>query len=72
MMLSKSRRSDKSSPDIFYVISIHMLYELIYSMNSYKNNSKGFGKELADMQGEEDGVVGAVDDVCVCVCLVLG
>jgi hypothetical protein len=43
-------------------MSIHMLYELIYSMNSYKNNSKGPGKELANMQGEEDGVVGAVDD----------
>jgi hypothetical protein len=39
-----------------------MLYELIYSMNSYKNNSKGSSKGLADMQGEEDGVVGEVDD----------
>jgi hypothetical protein len=31
-------------------------------MNSYKNNSEGSGKELADMQVKEDGVVGAVDD----------
>ncbi len=31
-------------------------------MNSYKNNSKGSGKELANMQSKEDGVVGAVDD----------
>jgi hypothetical protein len=31
-------------------------------MNSYKNNSKGSGKESADMQVKEDGVVGAVDD----------
>jgi hypothetical protein len=31
-------------------------------MNLYKNISKGSGKELADMQVEEDGVVGAVDD----------
>jgi hypothetical protein len=39
-----------------------MLYELIYCKNSYLNNSKGSGKELADMQVKEDGVVGAVDD----------
>jgi hypothetical protein len=38
-----------------------MMYELIYYMNSYKNNSKFSGIELADMQGNEDGVVGAVD-----------
>ncbi len=31
-------------------------------MNSYKNNSKGSGKESANMQGKEYGVVGAVDD----------
>ncbi len=31
-------------------------------MNSYKNNSNGSGKELANMQVKEDGVVGAVDD----------
>jgi hypothetical protein len=31
-------------------------------MNLYKNNSKGSGKELTKMQGEVDGVVGAVDD----------
>ena len=31
-------------------------------MNAYENNLKGSGKELADMQGKEDGVVGAVDD----------
>jgi hypothetical protein len=39
-----------------------MLYELTYCINSYTNNSKGSGKELADMQVKEDGVVGAVDD----------
>ncbi len=32
-------------------------------MDSHKNNSKGSGKELADVQGKEDGVVGAVDYV---------
>ena len=31
-------------------------------MNSYKNSSNGSGKELANMQVKEDGVVGAVDD----------
>jgi hypothetical protein len=31
-------------------------------MNSYKNNSKGSGKELANIQLKEDGVVVAVDD----------
>ncbi len=43
------------------MISIH-LYELFFYMNSYPNNSKCSSKKIANMQGKEDGVVGAVND----------
>jgi hypothetical protein len=52
---------------VSHLLTYSMLYEFIccmnsYCMNSYKNISKGSGKELAVMQVKEDGVVGAVDD----------